>query len=34
MLDEAFLPGKLTPEIIAAYRRWCAAKLAESEKKR
>jgi hypothetical protein len=34
MLDEYFLPGKFTPETIAAYRQWRAAKLAESEKKR
>jgi hypothetical protein len=31
MLDEVFAPGKCTPETMAAYHRWRAAILAESE---
>jgi len=34
MADEEFRPGKFTPETIAAYRKWRAAKLAEDGKKK
>ena len=32
--DNQFLPGKFTPETIAAYKKWRAAKLAENKSKK
>ena len=34
MADNEFLPGKFTPETIAAYKKWRAAKLAEDKAKK
>ena len=30
--DENFAPGKFTPETVAAYKRWRAARIAETKK--